>query len=166
QVAKDFGISRVTVRKYVEEAVPGRKETAPRGRPVREKVGPRVEALLAESPQWTGGKQQLGYATARAARRRRPPGGRHAGQRDGGRVETAPARGVRAADVSGRRSRGSRFLRGPLRSRRDSAQGVALLDATDVLRPRFRVDHSRKLAIGPQCPQRFLDGPRTTYFQV
>src|SRR5262249_53344780 len=116
QVAKDFGISRVTVRKYVEEAVPGRKETAPRGRPVQEKVGPRVEALLAESPQWTGGKQQLGYVTARAARRRRPPGGRHAGQRDGGRVETAPARGVRAADVSGRRSRGSRFLRGPLRS--------------------------------------------------
>src|SRR5262249_62289634 len=38
QVAKDFGISRVTVRKYVEEAVPVRKETAPRVRPV---CGPR-----------------------------------------------------------------------------------------------------------------------------
>src|SRR5262249_58484203 len=38
QVAKEFGISRVTVRKYVEEAVPVRKETAPRVRPV---CGPR-----------------------------------------------------------------------------------------------------------------------------
>ena len=59
QVAKEFGISRVTVRKYVEEAVPIRKQTVPRARPVWETVGPRIEALLAESPQWTGGKQQL-----------------------------------------------------------------------------------------------------------
>ena len=59
QVAKEFGISRRTVRKYVEEAVPVRKETAPRARPVWEAVGPRVETLLAESTRWTGGKQQL-----------------------------------------------------------------------------------------------------------
>lgn len=59
QVAKEFGISRVTVRKYVEEAVPIRKETEPRARPVWDVVGPRVDALLAESTQWTGGKQQL-----------------------------------------------------------------------------------------------------------
>jgi len=59
QVAKDFGMSRVTVRKYVEEAVPIRKESAPRARPVWDKVSARVEALLAESAQWTGGKQQL-----------------------------------------------------------------------------------------------------------
>ena len=58
QVAKEFGISRVTVRKYVEESVPVRKETEPRARPVWEKVGPRVEALLVESGQWTAGKQQ------------------------------------------------------------------------------------------------------------
>ena len=48
QVAKEFRISRRTVRKYVEEAVPLRKETAARGRPVWEKVGPRIEALLAD----------------------------------------------------------------------------------------------------------------------
>jgi len=59
RVAKEFGISRVTVRKYLEEAVPVRKETAPRARPVWAKVGARIDALLAESPQWTGGKQQL-----------------------------------------------------------------------------------------------------------
>lgn len=59
QVAKEFGISRVTVRKYVEESIPLRKETGPRPRPVWEKVGPRLEALLGESGQWTAGKQQL-----------------------------------------------------------------------------------------------------------
>jgi transposase len=58
-VAKEFGISRRTVRKYVEEAVPIRKESAARPRPVWEKVSARVETLLAESGQWTGGKQQL-----------------------------------------------------------------------------------------------------------
>jgi transposase len=59
QVAKELGISRRTVRKYLTEAVPMRREAKPRPRPVWEKVGARVEALLAESPQWTGGKQQL-----------------------------------------------------------------------------------------------------------
>jgi transposase len=59
QVAKEFGISRITVRKYVEEAVPVRKETGPRARPVWDKVGPRIQALLTESKAWTGGKQQL-----------------------------------------------------------------------------------------------------------
>jgi transposase len=59
RVAKEFGISRVTVRKYVEGAEPGRREVGPRARPVWEKVGPRIEALLAASKDWTGGKQQL-----------------------------------------------------------------------------------------------------------
>lgn len=59
QVAKEFGVSRVTVRKYVEGAAPVRREPAPRARPVWEKVGPRIDALLAGSKDWTGGKQQL-----------------------------------------------------------------------------------------------------------
>jgi hypothetical protein len=53
QVAKEFGISRLTVRKYVTEAVLVRKETAPRPRPVWDAVGPRMDPLLAESAQWT-----------------------------------------------------------------------------------------------------------------
>jgi hypothetical protein len=40
-------------------AAPVRVEHAPRGRPVWEKVGARIEALLSESPRWTGGKQRL-----------------------------------------------------------------------------------------------------------
>jgi transposase len=59
QVAKEFGISRVTVRKYLEESIPVRKEAGPRARPVWEKVRARIEALLKESGQWTAGKQQL-----------------------------------------------------------------------------------------------------------
>ncbi len=59
QVAKAFGISRLTVRKYVREAAPQRKATAPRPRPVWDSVGPRIESLLAESARWTGGKQRL-----------------------------------------------------------------------------------------------------------
>jgi transposase len=59
RVAKEFGISRNTVRKYVEQAAPVRAEAGPRPRPVWDAVGPRFEALLAESAKWTGAKQQL-----------------------------------------------------------------------------------------------------------
>ena len=59
QVAKEFGISRVTVRKYFEGAEPVRREAGPRARPVWEKVGPRLEALLTASKDWTGGKRRL-----------------------------------------------------------------------------------------------------------
>lgn len=58
QVARELGISRVTVKKYLTQAAPG-YDTASRGRPVWEKVGPRIEAVLAESTAWTGGKQRL-----------------------------------------------------------------------------------------------------------
>jgi transposase len=58
-VARELGLARVTVRKYLEEALPIRKESAPRARPVWDVVGARVAAVLAESTQWTGGKQQL-----------------------------------------------------------------------------------------------------------
>jgi transposase len=58
-VAKELGISRRTVRKYLTETVPKRTETQPRGRPVWDAVRARVDGLLAESIQWTGGKQRL-----------------------------------------------------------------------------------------------------------
>lgn len=59
QVAKELGLARDTVRKYLTEAVPMRKETQPRARPVWETVRARVEGLLTEAARWTGGKQQL-----------------------------------------------------------------------------------------------------------
>ena len=58
-VARELGLARVTVRKYLDQAVPVRKVALPRARPVWEAVASRVQALLVESWQWTGGKQQL-----------------------------------------------------------------------------------------------------------
>ncbi len=59
-VARELGLSRTTVGKYVDQAAPVRKaEAGPRARPVWDKVGARVQALLTESAQWTGGKQRL-----------------------------------------------------------------------------------------------------------
>jgi len=59
RVAREMGISRNTVKTYLRRAAPVRVERSARARPVREKVGPRVEALLSESAQWTAGKQRL-----------------------------------------------------------------------------------------------------------
>ena len=59
-VARELGLARVTVRKYVDQAAPVRKlEARPRPRPVWDAVADRVQALLAESVRWTGGKQRL-----------------------------------------------------------------------------------------------------------
>src|SRR5215210_3795798 len=59
-VARELGLARVTVRKYVDQAAPTRKlETGPRPRPVWDAVADRVQILLAESVRWTGGKQRL-----------------------------------------------------------------------------------------------------------
>jgi transposase len=57
-VARELGISRNTVRRYVEGAEPVRRSPA-RSAPVLEAVRGRLEALLEESPRWTGGKQRL-----------------------------------------------------------------------------------------------------------
>src|SRR3954469_23146600 len=59
QVAKELGISRRTVKKYLSEAVPVRRESNARARPGWDQVKDRLEPLLAESTAWTGGKQQL-----------------------------------------------------------------------------------------------------------
>ena len=59
-VARELGLARVTVRKYLDQAAAARRpEAGPRPRPVWDLVSARVDALLAESAQWTGGKQQL-----------------------------------------------------------------------------------------------------------
>src|ERR1700753_4305740 len=65
-VAREMGLSRNTVKRYLERAAPVRVETAPRARPVWNKVGERLQELLAESPKWTGGKQRLTAARLHA----------------------------------------------------------------------------------------------------
>ena len=59
QVGRELGISRVTVCKYLTQAGPARYDASARGRPVWDAVAGRVATLLAESADWTGGKQRL-----------------------------------------------------------------------------------------------------------
>jgi transposase len=59
QVAREMGVSRNTVKRYMSQAAPTRVERQARGRPVWERAGAWLGALLADSPQWTGGKQRL-----------------------------------------------------------------------------------------------------------
>jgi transposase len=59
RVARELGVSRNTVRRYVEGATPGVRVAVPRGSPVKERVRPRLEQLLVEAPRWTAGKQRL-----------------------------------------------------------------------------------------------------------
>lgn len=66
QVAKELGLSRLTVKKYLQQAAPVRRESQPRARPLWDAVRHHVEALLAESARWTGGKQQLTAARLHA----------------------------------------------------------------------------------------------------
>lgn len=58
-VARELGLARVTVRKYLDQAAPARVEATPRPRPVWDAVAERVQTLFAESAHWTGGKQRL-----------------------------------------------------------------------------------------------------------
>ena len=48
QVAREMGISRNTVRRYLERPEPVRVEREPRPKPVLERVRPRLDALLEE----------------------------------------------------------------------------------------------------------------------
>lgn len=58
-VARQMGMSRNTVRRYVEGAEPGERKPSVRSRPVRDAVAGRIEEVLDDSPRWTGGKQRL-----------------------------------------------------------------------------------------------------------
>jgi transposase len=58
-VAREHGLSRNTVKRYAAGAPIGVRKAPARERPVREKLAPRIEALLAASTTWTQGKQQL-----------------------------------------------------------------------------------------------------------
>jgi transposase len=48
-VARELGLARVTVRRYLERAAPSRKAEAPRPRPVWDAVAERVQAVLTDS---------------------------------------------------------------------------------------------------------------------
>jgi transposase len=60
QVARELGIARNTVKRYLDDETPiGQRRSTTRSRPVRDAVAGRVAALLADSANWTAGKQRL-----------------------------------------------------------------------------------------------------------
>ena len=59
RVAREMGVSRNTVRKYLGQSEPARREGTPRGRPVWERVWARIERLLEEWAGRTTSKQRI-----------------------------------------------------------------------------------------------------------
>ena len=70
RVAREMGLSRLTVRKYLESSEPVRRRYRSRARPVWEQVRPRLEELVAEWEPRTTAKQRLtGVRLHRALRK-------------------------------------------------------------------------------------------------
>src|SRR5262245_34811024 len=59
RAAREFGVSRNTVRRYLAGAEPGVRKPALRARPILDRVRARLDELLDESKKWTQGKQRL-----------------------------------------------------------------------------------------------------------
>lgn len=59
QVAQEMGVSQNTVRKYLRESEPVRKEYVVRRKPVLEQVATRIDALLEEWQPLTTPKQRV-----------------------------------------------------------------------------------------------------------
>ena len=59
RVARELGIARNTVRRYLKQAAPTYGPRQVRQRPVLDAVLARLEAVLEDAPRWTGGKQRL-----------------------------------------------------------------------------------------------------------
>lgn len=59
RVAREMGVSRNTVRKYLQVSEPVRREKGPRARPVLERVAPRIDELLEEWGPRTTPKQRV-----------------------------------------------------------------------------------------------------------
>jgi len=59
RVAREMGINRNTVRKYLKVSEPVRREQGARARPVLEKVAPRIDELLQEWSTRTTAKQRI-----------------------------------------------------------------------------------------------------------
>jgi transposase len=58
-VAKELGISRNTIKKYLNESEPKRKERKPHLSPVMDRVAPRIDELLEEWKERTTKKQRI-----------------------------------------------------------------------------------------------------------
>ena len=65
-VAREFKLSRNTVRRYVDGVEVGVRKPAARGRPVTEAATARIGEIVEASKAWTAGKQRLTAARVHA----------------------------------------------------------------------------------------------------
>ena len=68
RAAREFGVSRNTVRRYLAGAKPGVRKPADRARPVFEGVRSRIEEILADSAKWTPPRREPHRRTAATPR--------------------------------------------------------------------------------------------------
>jgi transposase len=59
RIAREMGLHRVTVRRYLQQSEPAREESGTRPQPVLSVVGPRIEALIEEWAPRLEGKHRL-----------------------------------------------------------------------------------------------------------
>ena len=154
QAAREMGISRNTVRRYLRLPEPLRVEREPRRKPVLERVQPRLDALLEEWSADDGEAAADGDEAAPPAARRGLRGRRDAGTGLPAGVAAPARRGLRAAGAPPGRRGAGRLLRGHRRAGRRAPQGLEVPDAADVLGPRLRP------ALRPPGPGRLPRRPR------
>ena len=136
QIARDLGVSRNTVRKYVDaEGEPRRREAADkRPQPVLDEVRERIDELLQEWGRRTTPKQRItGTLVHEQLLREGPPSGQHDGTRLSGREAARASGGVPAAGVARRRRCAGGLLRGDGGGGWRAAESVAVRAAPDVL---------------------------------
>src|SRR5215470_4168222 len=158
RVAREMGLSRLTVPKYVERSEPMAQRYTPRARPVWERVRPHLEELLVEWEPRTTVKQRLtGVRLHRALREDGHQVGLtmiHAYLRERRRQRAE----VYVPLVHHPGEAAGRFFRGGGGGRRRAAQGVAVPFAADVLGARVR------LAVRTLRPARVSGRPRAGVF--
>ncbi len=59
RIAREMGIARNTVKRYLRGAEPVGKPRGVAGKPVQDAIAPRALEILADSKRWTAGKQRL-----------------------------------------------------------------------------------------------------------
>ena len=159
QVAREMGLARDTVRRYLATPLPEpRKRKRPR--PVLEQVRPRWSSWV-ESGRSAPRRSSASRAEAAAGAARGGLRGRHhAGARVPARVAPPARRSLRAARPPPGRERADRLLRGQRRALRRAAQGLALPDAADALgaglRPALRAPGPARLPRRPRAGLRPL----------
>ena len=139
-VAKELGISRNTVKKYLNESDPKWKERKRRSSPVTDRVAPRIDELLEEWKEKTTKKQRI--TMTRIYRKLREEGyevGFNNGSYLHGGKETGKSGSVYSVDSSSWGRRTSRLFRSDGGRERSEKESLEIRHPFDVCRVGFRL---------------------------